>query len=289
MASPGDILRFIRIEHSVFALPFVYIGLLLAPGTLTLSLVFLTTLAAVGARGTAMGLNRIVDRVIDGRNPRTAAREMPTGRVSVPMAWVLVAVFLVVYLYATWHLNPLVFHLAWAPIVPFVIYPYLKRYTWMCHLFLGFTLGFAPMGGWLAKTGTFTDVGVPLLLAFGVMFWVAGFDIIYALLDVKFDRAHGLHSVPADFGTRAALAFAGGLHVLTIVMFVAAGAVARLGLAAWPFWLGVAVVAGLLAYQHRIVKPNSPASINRAAFTVNGYTGFALLAGVASAVWMGVA
>lgn len=284
MGLTGDVLRFIRVEHSVFALPFVYIGLLLAPGALTLELVLLTTLAAVGARGTAMGLNRVIDRVIDGKNPRTARREMPAGRIGLPTAWALIAGFLALYLFATWNLNALVFHLAWAPIIPFVVYPYLKRFTWTCHLFLGFTLGFAPMGGWLAKTGTFTDVTVPFLLAFGVMFWVAGFDIIYAMLDVGFDRNHGLHSVPADFGTRAATAFSGGLHVLTIIMFVAAGLIADLGL--W-YWLGLVGVAALLVHQHRIVRPDDPRSINKAAFQINGYTGFVLLAGVLLAVLTG--
>ncbi len=280
----GDVLRFIRVEHSVFALPFVYIGLLLAPGDLTWRLFGLATLAAVGARGTAMALNRIIDRFVDTHNPRTARRELPSGRITLPVAWLLVAVFLGLYLFACWHLNALVFHLSALPLVAFTVYPYTKRFTWTCHLWLGFTLGFAPMGGWLAKTGAWTGVEVPLLLAFGVMFWVAGFDIIYALLDIPYDRAHGIHSVPADFGIRPALAFSGGLHVLTMVCFAAAGWLAHLGV--W-YWIGLAGVAALLVHEHRIVRPDDPASVNRAAFTLNGYTGFVLLAGVALATRLG--
>lgn len=291
MASMKDILRFIRVEHSVFSLPFVYIGILLAPVDASWEVFALATLAAVGARGTAMALNRIVDRAVDAANPRTAVRELPSGRFGMATATGLTLAFLALYLSATHLLNPLVFKLSPLPLAAFIVYPYLKRWTSLCHLFLGFTLGFAPMGGWLAATGAWVDMAVPLLMAFGVMFWVAGFDIVYALLDVQHDRAHGIHSIPADMGVRSARTLAVVFHVATLGFFLAAGLVHGIGLRAMGdplYWLALAVVAGLILYQHGSYSLDDPRSIGRAAFTVNGYAGFVLLAGVAAAAWADV-
>ncbi|MBW3581707.1 MAG: putative 4-hydroxybenzoate polyprenyltransferase [Euryarchaeota archaeon] len=285
MATLRDVLRYIRVEHSVFALPFVYIGILLAPGQATWSLALLVTLTAVGARGTAMSLNRIVDRAIDARNPRTAGRELPSGRLGLAVAWGLTVGFALLYFTSTHLINPYVFRLSPIPLAVFLLYPYTKRFTWACHIVLGVSLGIAPVGAWLAVTGGWVEMTVPLLLAFGVMFWVAGFDIIYALLDVPFDRANGVHSIPADLGERTALVVSSLFHIATAGCFAAVGFIAGLG--AW-YWVGLAGVSLLLLYEHATLVPTDPASVNRAAFTFNGYTGFVLLAAVAAASEWGV-
>jgi 4-hydroxybenzoate polyprenyltransferase len=219
----------------------------------------------VGARSLAMGLNRLIDARIDARNPRTAARELPTGRLSSLQVVAFCLASLAVFLLAVYQLDPLVRWLWPIPVAGFVIYPYLKRFTWLSHLWLGAVDGLAPVGAWVAITGQ-----LPLeawLLGGAVAAWVAGFDHFYALLDLDVDRSQGLHSVATRFGERGTFWGARVLHVLTVVLLAAAG----LGLDAGVFyWLGVAAVAALLAYEHSLVRPRDLRRLDTAFFTMNG-------------------
>ncbi|MER3408766.1 MAG: 4-hydroxybenzoate octaprenyltransferase [Thermoleophilia bacterium] len=256
----------VKIEHTVFALPFAYVGSFLAvkgwPGGHALVWV---TLAMVGARSLAMALNRLIDAGIDARNPRTAGRELPQGLLRPWQVVVFCAVSLGLFLAAAWQLDPLVRWLWPIPVVMFVVYPYLKRVTWLCHGWLGGVDGLAPVGGWVAVTGQ-----LPLaawLLGAAVGAWVTGFDVLYALFDVDVDRAQGLHSVPARFGVRAAFGGARAAHAATVALLAAAGAVMEVGAL---YWIGLAVVACLLAYEHALVSPSDLRRLNTAFFTMNG-------------------
>jgi 4-hydroxybenzoate polyprenyltransferase len=268
----------VKIEHTVFALPFAYVGSLLAvdgvPGAGEL---FWVTVAMVGARSLAMGLNRLIDARIDARNPRTAGRELPSGAL---LPWQVLAFCvgsLAVFLLAVWQLEPIVRWLWPIPVAGFVLYPYLKRWTWLSHLWLGAVDGLAPVGGWVAVTGE-----LPLeawLLGGAVACWVAGFDLFYALLDVDFDRAAGLHSWATRFGERGVFAGARFLHAVTVGLLAAAGAGLDVGIA---YWAGVAAVAGLLCYEHLLIRPGDLRRLDAAFFTVNGvisvvFCGFVLV------------
>lgn len=263
---PLRIARLVKLEHTVFALPFAYVGMLLATaGEVSLAQVLWVTLAMVGARTLAMALNRLVDRRIDARNPRTASRELPAGTLSVAAVGALCVAALVVYLVSVWSLDPVVRWLWPIPVVLFVVYPYLKRVTWACHLWLGVSLGLAPVGAWLAVAGT--APWEAWVIAAAVALWVAGFDLFYALLDLEHDRREGLRSWGTRFGVRGVFVGARVMHVGTVgLLSVAVGGLA-LGLAAW---VGVAVVACLLAYEHAIVHPGDLRRLNAAFFTVNG-------------------
>jgi 4-hydroxybenzoate polyprenyltransferase len=267
----------VRLEHTVFALPFAYVGAFLAvdgyPGTEALAWV---TVAMVGARTLAMGLNRIVDEEIDSRNPRTAGRELPSGTLSRGQVWALCAVALGVYLVAVFQLEPVVRWLWPIPVAMFVVYPYLKRVTWLCHLWLGACLGLAPVGAWLAVSGSAPWESWAIGAA--VALWVAGFDLFYSLFDVEHDRAEGLHSWATRFGVRGVFVGARAFHAAVVILLAAAGA----GLGAGPFyWLGVAAVAGLLAYEHSLVRPGSLERLDAAFFTVNGVISVVFFAFVA--------
>ena len=259
------LLRMVRFSHTVFALPFAFAGALLAehavPGAATLLWILL---AMVGARSLAMALNRLIDSPIDARNPRTAARELPTGRLSRAQVGVFAVASLVLLLVAVSQLPPITWVLWPVPVALFVLYPFTKRFTWACHLVLGITIGLAPLGGWIAVTGEFGLGGVLLFLA--VAAWMTGLDIIYALLDVDFDRAAGLHSVPATFGARRAMMIARACHVITVALLAAVGLASDAGLV---YMLGVAVCAGILAYENATVDPADPLAINRAFQTAN--------------------
>jgi len=263
---PRRLASLVKIEHTVFALPFAYVGSFLAvkgwPGGHALVWV---TLAMVGARSLAMALNRLIDAGIDARNPRTAGRELPQGLLRPWQVVVFCAVSLGLFLAAAWQLDPLVRWLWPIPVVMFVVYPYLKRVTWLCHGWLGAVDGLAPVGGWVAVTGQ-----LPLaawLLGAAVGAWVTGFDVLYALFDVDVDRAQGLHSVPARFGVRAAFGGARAAHAATVALLAAAGAVMEVGAL---YWIGLAVVACLLAYEHALVSPSDLRRLNTAFFTMNG-------------------
>ncbi|MFG2760091.1 menaquinone biosynthesis prenyltransferase MqnP [Streptomyces wuyuanensis] len=268
-------LRLVMIEHSVFALPFAYIAALTAmfesDGSVDWVTLLLVTVAMVGLRTFAMACNRIIDREIDARNPRTAGRELVTGAVSVRSAWTGAGIAVVVFLGAAALLNPLCLALAPVAVVPMVVYPYGKRFTNFPHAILGLAQAMGPVGAWLAVTGAWSWDAVILGLAVGV--WIGGFDLIFACQDVQADRAHGVKSVPARFGIPAALWGARACHVVTMALFVwyalATGAGAFL-------WLGLAMVAVAFVYEHTIVTPHDLSRLNRAFFTVNGFIGIAL-------------
>jgi 4-hydroxybenzoate polyprenyltransferase len=274
--------RLVKIEHTVFALPFAYVGAFLAVGGVPASHdLFWITVAMVGARSLAMALNRLIDAGIDARNPRTASREIPAGALGVGavIAFCLVALF--AFVAAVWQLQPIVRWLWPIPVVAFVVYPYLKRFTWLCHLWLGAVDGLAPVGAWVAIKGDLPWTAWTLGLA--VAAWVAGFDLLYALFDLAVDRAQGLHSWAVRWGERGAFAGARGLHLLTVVALVAAGAGIGVG---WGYWLGVGCVALLLGYEHSLVRPGDLRRLDAAFFTMNGvisvvFFAFVLLGAIA--------
>lgn len=266
LALPGRFASLVKIEHTVFALPFAYIGALLAVGDVPSGRDLLwITLAMVGARSLAMGLNRLIDAEIDARNPRTAGRELPAGLLSRVQVTAFCALSLAVYLVACFELAPIVRWLWPIPLVGFVVYPYLKRVTWLSHLWLGAVDGLAPVGAWVAITGELPWEAWALGAAVAV--WIAGFDFFYSLFDRDVDAQQGLHSVAVRFGVGGAFWGARILHAATVVLLSAVGLGIGLG---WLYWLGVAVVAVLLGYEHSLVRPGDLRRLDAAFFTVNG-------------------
>lgn len=264
-------LRLVAIEHSVFALPFAYLSALVAGATWADML--LITVAMVGARTFAMAANRIIDRHIDARNPRTAGRELVTGAVSVQTAWVGALIALIVFIGAAAWLNTLVLLLSPLAVIPLVVYPYAKRFTDWPHAVLAVAQAAGPIGAWLAVTGTLAGSGPAWLLGAAVGLWIGGFDLIYACQDAEIDRQIGVRSVPARYGVPAALRISTAVHVVTFGMFVAFGLWVGL---AWPWWIGLALTVAAFAYQHLIVTPRDLSKVNRAFFTANGFVGIAL-------------
>ena len=280
-------LDLVKFEHTVFALPFAYAGMLLASmhqfgtGWPGLATVFWVTVAMASARTAAMGANRVIDRLIDARNPRTAGREVPAGKVSPGQAWALVAVSLVVLVVSAWQLNPLCLMLLPLAVVFLIGYPYTKRYTWLCHVWLGVTDGAAAAGGWIAVTGEFHPVAWALWAV--VIFWMVGLDVIYATMDYRFDLANGIRSIPARFGIPQALRIAAVSHALTFALLVLVGVLA--GASPWYF-LAALVMGGILLYEHRIVNPDDLARVNVAFFDANMWLALTMLAGVVvDVVW----
>jgi 4-hydroxybenzoate polyprenyltransferase len=264
-------LDLIKFEHTIFALPFAYLGMVLAAGGLpTFQQFFWITVAMAAARTLGMSFNRLADRHIDARNPRTANRPIQTGKISVRAVTIGVIVSSLVLTVAAWQLGPLTLKLLPGAIVCLLGYAYAKRFTWLSHFLLGFTDGLAPMGAWAAVRGSlFTLADLPAwLLLFTVTFWIAGFDLIYACQDTEFDRRESLHSIPARWGNAVALRVARMCHVITVGLLSAIGLVMNLG----PVYLiGVAIVAALLFYEHSLVRPNDLSKVNLAFFNVNGY------------------
>jgi 4-hydroxybenzoate polyprenyltransferase len=258
--------RLVKIEHTVFALPFAYVGAFLALNEApSAAQLFWVTLAMVGARSLAMALNRLIDAELDARNPRTAARELPAGTLTRAQVVGFCLLSLVVFLVAVWQLDPLVRWLWPIPVAGFVAYPYLKRFTWLSHLWLGAVDGLAPVGAWVALTGELPWEAWALGAAVAV--WVAGFDLFYSLLDLDVDRREHLHSWATRWGVRGVFLGARGLHAATVVFLAAAG----LGLDVGPlYWLGVASVAALLVYEHTLIRPDDLRRLDAAFFTVNG-------------------
>jgi 4-hydroxybenzoate polyprenyltransferase len=274
VAYPLRFARLVKIEHTLFALPFAYVGALLAVGDVPSGHDLLwITLAMVGARSLAMGLNRLIDAGIDARNPRTASRELPSGALTVAQVVVFCLGSLALFLVAVWQLDPLVRWLWPIPVAGFVIYPYLKRWTWLCHLWLGAVDGLAPIGAWVAITGKLPWQA--WMLGAAVACWVAGFDFFYSLFDVEIDRAQRLHSIATRFGTRGAFTGARVLHAATVGFLVAAGLGLHVGAL---YWIGVGVVAALLVYEHSLVKPDDLRRLDAAFFTMNGVIAIAFLA-----------
>jgi 4-hydroxybenzoate polyprenyltransferase len=261
-------LEMVKFEHTIFALPFAYLGMVLAAGGWPGWHLFIwITVAMAAARTFAFAINRLADRFYDARNPRTSGRALPRGQISPLAVGFLAGAALVVLALAAWRLNAFVLALLPCAVVLLVGYSYTKRFTWASHWILGITDGMAPVGAWAAVTASLASPA-PWLLWFTVTVWMAGFDIIYACQDVDFDRAAGLHSVPARFGIATALRVARVNHVLTVAALAAAGASLRLG---WPFWIGVAAVAALLWYENSLVRPDDLSRLNMAFFNVNGY------------------
>jgi 4-hydroxybenzoate polyprenyltransferase len=266
--------RLVKFEHTIFALPFAYVGAFLAVGGVPSAHDLLwITLAMVGARSLAMALNRLIDARIDAANPRTATRELPSGALTKAAVVAFCLVSLSVYAVAVSQLDPLVRWLSPIPVVAFVVYPYLKRFTWLCHLWLGAVDGLAPVGAWAAIKGTLPWQAWALGAA--VAAWVAGFDLFYALFDEDIDREQGLHSWVTRFGERGAFTGARVLHLATIVLLAAAGIGLDVGVL---YWLGVLIVASLLLYEHTLVRPGDLRRLDAAFFTMNGVISVAFFA-----------
>ncbi len=266
--------RLIKVEHTIFALPFAYVGAFLAvDGVPSGHDVLWITIAMTGARSLAMALNRLIDAGIDAANPRTANRELPSGALTLAAVGVFCLASLAVFLVAAWQLAPVVRWLWPIPVAAFVIYPYLKRFTWLCHLWLGAVDGLAPVGAWLAIRGS--APWEAWALGGAVATWVAGFDLFYSLFDVEIDRAQGLHSWAVRFGESGAFASARTLHVTTVALLVAVG----LGLHVDPwYWAGVVAVASLLGYEHSLIRPGDLRRLDAAFFTMNGVISVAFFA-----------
>lgn len=291
-----DFLELIKFEHTIFALPFAYVGMLFAARAAfdagrnspwpTWREFLWITVAMAAARTLAMGVNRLVDRALDARNPRTAGRPLVTGRVTLSTAVAGTALSAGVLVFAAWRLGPLPLLLLPGALVFLLGYSYTKRFTWLSHFILGFTDGLAPMGAWVAVRGSlFAPADWPawLLLA-AVTLWIGGFDLIYACQDVEFDRTAGLHAIPARFGIAAALRLARLCHAAVVGLLALLGA--GVGLA-WPYWLAWAAIVGLLIYEHRLVRPDDLSRLNVAFFNVNGYISLTFFAGVLGALWLG--
>jgi 4-hydroxybenzoate polyprenyltransferase len=257
----------IKFSHSIFALPFALVSVVLAAGNdLRWTQILWILVAMVGARSAAMGFNRLADQAIDARNPRTAARELPRGVVSRVEVWAFVVTSATALVFASAMLNPLC--LALSPVALLIVfgYSYTKRFTSLSHLALGLALAVAPVGAWIAIRGSLD--AAPVILGFAVLTWVAGFDIIYACQDMDFDRREGLHSIPARVGIRKALIVSRLLHAVAVMLLLALYAIASLH----PVYLaGVAGVASLLAYEHSLVRHDDLSRVDAAFFTVNGW------------------
>jgi len=277
IAPARSFLKLVKVEHSVFALPFAYLSALTAMTRLDRRVhwleLLLITVSMDCARTFAMSANRIIDRHIDARNPRTAGRELVTGVVSVRTAWLGALVALVVFLGAAALLNPLCLALSPLAVLPLIVYPYGKRFTNWPHGILALAQMVGPVGAWLAVTGAFRGSFPAWVLGAAVGLWIGGFDLIYATQDVEVDRRIGVHSVPARYGVRFALYASTVAHVVTFALFVWYGILVGLGL---PWWIGLALTAVAFGYEHAIVKPDDLSRVNRAFFTANGFVGIAL-------------
>ena len=264
------VFEMIKFEHSVFALPFALVGALLAArdaGHLPSWLqIFWIVVAMVGARSAAMTINRIADLKYDAKNPRTANRALPAGQLSLAFAWTFALAASALLVVAAWQLNRLALELSPVALAVLFFYSYTKRFTSLSHFVLGFCLGMSPAAAWIAIRGSL-DLRI-LILCAAVTLWVGGFDVLYACQDIDFDKSAGLYSIPKKFGVAGSLAIARTMHILMV------GLLAWLAVSfhlSWPAWVGIAVVATLLTYEHSLVKPNDLSKINAAFFTVNGY------------------
>jgi len=257
----------IKFEHTLFALPFAYLGAFLAANGVPPKLkLFWITLAMIGARTAAMSLNRLIDRHIDARNPRTAQRAIPAGQLRVKEVYLYTVLSFLLLGYSAYQLNILALWLMPIAVFFLVLYSYTKRFTWACHIILGISLGLAPAGAWIGVTGHWALA--PILLGVGVMTWVAGFDVVYACQDVEFDRQEGLHSIPAIFGLQRALEISAGLHVLAPLFFIAVGVVMSMS---WLYYVGIMIAIVLLYRQHRLISADDFSKIGVAFFDLNGY------------------
>lgn len=299
MAAVKNYLSLVKFSHTVFALPFAMIGLVLGFKNSTvmpagwlqeqlsdrihpyLISFILVLICMVTARSAAMAFNRYLDRQFDAKNPRTAIREIPSGIISPDSALRFVIANCLLFVLATWCINPICFYLS--PVALFVIlfYSYTKRFTMLCHLVLGLGLSLAPIGAYLAVTGEFAIL--PILFSVAVIFWVSGFDIIYAMQDVAFDQSQKLYSIPSVLGKKNALTVSKLLHLISASCILAAG---WYGSFHWLYWIGFLVFAGMLVYQHSLVKPDDLSKVNIAFMTANGIASVVFGALVIVALWM---
>lgn len=262
-----DYLRLIKFSHSIFAIPFAFTGAVIAAGGIpALRQIFWITIAMIGARSGAMGLNRIIDRKIDALNPRTKERELPKGIIKTWEAVIFTSISLMVFVISAYRLNPLCFKLSPLAIIVILIYPYTKRFTSLSHVILGLALSLAPLGAWIAIRGTIDLEIIPLSIA--VLFWVAGFDIFYALQDIDFDRGFGLYSIPSRFGISKSIWIARLFHIITIIMLLSLIPIHNLN---GFYIIGVITATAILIYEHSIVKPSDLRRLNIAFFNMNGY------------------
>jgi len=268
----GEMIKF---SHTIFAFPFALMGVVLASletgAPPTFGQVFWICLAMVGARTAAMGLNRIIDARIDAKNPRTVTRHIPAGTVSLKEAWVFVGAAILLFFVSAWMLNPLCFYLSPVALGLFVLYAYCKRFTSLAHVVLGICLAGAPIGAWIALRG---DLGWPVIaLGLAVLFWVAGFDVFYALQDLDFDRSQGLHSIPSRLGVMRSIVLVRVFHVAMVFLLLALFFGTELGLV---YLFGVAVVIALLLYEHSLVRSDDLSRLDAAFFNMNGYISVAI-------------
>lgn len=271
--------NFVKLPHTVFALPFALVGMVVASyeQPVTWRVVILVVVAFTAARFVAMGFNRIADRRLDARNPRTRARELPSGRLTVSQAWAAVLFAMVVFLWAAWALNPFCAALAPVALIWVATYSYTKRFTALSHLWLGAALAIAPVGGYVAVTGAWSDPPwLLLVIALAVACWVAGFDIFYALQDEAFDRGEGLHSLVVRLGKEWAIIVAKVLHGAAIAALMLFGKGAALGV---PYFVAVALAVGVIAWEHRQVQPRDLSKLNTAFFTANGIVSIVVFLG----------
>ncbi len=275
------LLEMIKFKHTVFALPFAFMGAFLAAGGVPSLRVFLWVIVAMaGARTCAMGFNRIADRRFDAMNPRTATRALPAGDVTMTESWLMVIVSGALFFVACYMLNRLALLMAPLALALTLIYSLTKRFTWFCHVVLGVALAFSPLGGWVAVSGSFAEY--PWYLSLGVLFWVAGFDTIYACLDADFDREAGLYSLPARFGRRRAFHLAVFFHVIAFICFTATGYASHLN---FYYYIGIAITGSALFYQHLVVNPTDLSRIRLSFFSMNGIIAITLFC----ATWLALA
>jgi 4-hydroxybenzoate polyprenyltransferase len=267
-------LKLIDFSHSLFGLPFAYLGAILAAGAIPgFYHLFWITIAMIAARTAALCLNRLIDRHIDKANPRTAGWILPSGQLPLGVIWLAVFLCLGLLILAAAKLNPLCLQLAPLAVIVLWGYSYTKRFTWWCHLILGIAIGSGTVGAWIAISGSLD--WQPLLLGMAVACWIAGFDSMYACQDIEFDRANNLHSIPARFGEIGALRFSALFHFFTVIFLIANGLVLQLG---WFYFMGVAVAGAILTYEHIIVKPGNLSRVNFASFKINHYVGLIIFA-----------
>ncbi len=281
-----DFLELIKFEHTIFALPFAYLGMILAAGGWPGWATFIwITVAMASARTVAMGTNRLADRWFDARNPRTANRPLVTGAISSRTAWVGTLIAASTLGLAAWRLGPLPIRL-----LPFAYlflfgYSFTKRFTWLSHFFLGFTDGLAPVGAWVAVRGSlFTARDLPAWILLAVVtFWIGGFDLIYACQDVEYDLRDGLQSIPARFSVPIALRLSIACHVVTDLLLACLGVIMGLG---WPYWIGLLIVSGLLIWEHSLVHPDDLSHINLAFFNINSYISITLFLAILCSIYI---
>ncbi|HEX8287832.1 MAG TPA: UbiA-like polyprenyltransferase [Pyrinomonadaceae bacterium] len=276
-------LRMIKFEHTLFALPFAFLGAVLAAdGLPSLWQILWITVAMFGARSAAMTFNRIIDRKFDAANPRTANRELPSGKLSVNFAWAFFIVSVVLFEIAAYALNWLTFALSPIALLSVLGYSYAKRFTSLAHLILGWSLAISPTAAWIAVRGAI-DSEVPLLLSLLVMMWTAGFDVLYACQDYEYDKKAGLRSIPARFGIKNSLFIARIFHAQAFFVLILLYLITNLG---WLAFIGVAAVGALMIYQHTLVKPNDLSRMNAAFFTTNAFVSVILFLTFGGAVFV---